>query len=155
MKNNKISFMYADINQGFGGKAQEIYDFLCAEYGFKTKLRNNFGMCRLLYAPNATPEGYGVWFIAHNNMVESKKTGRFTNLITRDLNIIDEIYDEKSDYYYDKTTRVVFIKVKHGKSSQYVFIGLYSPTNYEDRIIDNSKKHVKTYTRIAVTYEVS
>lgn len=149
---NTGRYMYADINSGMGGKAKEIYTDLCHKYGFDLRLSNEFGMCRLLYAPNATHEGYGVWFIAHNNLIESAKTRRFSNVISSNLNNIYEIYDEKSDYYYDKSTRIVFAKVKVGNTHQYAFIGLYSPINYEERTIDGSIKYVKIYERIAVIY---
>lgn len=149
---NSSKYLYADITTGMGGKAQEIYDLCCQKFGFDKRLRSEFGMCRLLYASNATPEGYGVWFIAHNNLIEKSKNSRFSNVISGNLNKIYEIYDEKSDYYYDKSTRIVFAKVKTGKTYQYAFIGLYSPVNYEERTVNAKVKFVKIYERIAITY---
>ena len=63
-----------------GTKAIDNYDRCCTLFGFKSSLRGNFAQQKMLYAKNATTEGYGVWMVAHSSLNENyqqaKASGR-------------------------------------------------------------------------------
>ena len=52
-------------------RAIDTYDVCCDLFGFKRVLRGNFAQQRMLYAQNATPEGYSVWMLAHSSLNEN------------------------------------------------------------------------------------
>ena len=71
------------LTRGFtaGTKAIDNYDKCCALFGFRSSLRGNFGPQRMLYAKNATSDGYSVWMLAHSSLNESfNKNRRWYNI---------------------------------------------------------------------------
>ncbi|MBO5415366.1 MAG: hypothetical protein J6A83_01895 [Clostridia bacterium] len=137
-----------------GTKAIDIYDNYCSKFGFKRSLRGNFAMMKLLYAKNATPEGYSVWMIAHSSLNESylqaKSSGRkwYNKFISP--NIIKKIWINPSEYIEDSSIRVTFAKNKRGN---YVFQGIYRPikTGWED-LNTGRVEWVRTFERISDIY---
>lgn len=137
-----------DMENGFGGSAQPIYDVCCERFGWPRSQRHLFGRQQLLYAEGATPEGYSPWFLAHSNLSETMG-GKWSNRIS--FNTIEETWKERQyDLYHDETIRVTFAKTK---SFGYVFLGVYKPIKVDEKILsDGSKVWVKTYQRISDTY---
>ena len=64
-KNNTMK-----IGFSAGRKAIENYDKCCELFHFKSVLRGSFAPQKMLYARNATPEGYSVWMVAHTSLNE-------------------------------------------------------------------------------------
>ena len=119
-----------NINKGYGGRAQAIYDECCKIFGWDFSKRYLFGLQQILYAEEATPEKYSPWFLPHNNWTE-RKGGNWFNLIHDDL--IEEMWtEEKYGLNHDQTTRVTFAKRKDG---EYVFLGLYVPIEVKTKIL--------------------
>ena len=119
-----------DITKGYGGKAQDIYDQCCKWFGWDYSKRYLFGMMRILYAEEATPEKYSPWFLPHNNWTDTKG-GNWFNKIYND--VIEEMWLEKDERFHnDDTLRVTFVK-NHKK--EYVFLGIYKPVKKETRTL--------------------
>ena len=62
-----------NIHNGYGGRAQAIYDECCKVFGWDSSKRYLFGLQQILYAEKVTPEGYSPWFLPHNNWTETKE----------------------------------------------------------------------------------
>lgn len=130
----------------YGTKAYDIYMQCCRNLGFFTEKKDNFLPRRSLYASKATPEGYAVWMLPHNNL-----TGDATSW----ANIIndDKIYEVwRIDDDGESSDRVTFIKQANG---EYVFMGIYTLEKKDviNRTIDGIPiKVVKTYKRFSEKY---
>lgn len=130
----------------YGTKAYDIYVQCCRNLGFFTEKKSDFLPRRILYASKATPEGYAVWMLPHNNL-----TGDATSW----ANIIndDKIYEVwRIDDDGESSDRVTFIKQANG---EYVFMGIYTLEKKDviNRTIDGIPiKVVKTYKRFSDKY---
>lgn len=108
--------------QDCGAKAKTIYEMCCKRYGFKQEYSGKFGLRQGLYAADATPEGYSVWFLAHSNWTGTEN-GKWKNTIKPLERIITEQWNHlDSRFYYDNGIRIVFAK---NKNMRYVFLGIY------------------------------
>lgn len=138
-----------DLTKGYGGSAQPIYDECCSKFGWDSSQRSLFGKQRGLYAENATPQGYSVWFLAHSNWTQTN-VENWRNKILQET--IEEVWldPQYNSYFHDESIRVVFAKTKY---YGYVFIGLYRSINVEAKILsDGSRVFIKTYQRISDVY---
>lgn len=138
-----------DLTKGYGGSAQPIYDECCIKFGWDSSQRSLFGKQRGLYAENATPQGYSVWFLAHSNWTQTN-VENWRNKILQET--IEEVWldPQYNSYFHDESIRVVFAKAKY---YGYVFIGLYRSINVEAKILsDGSRVSIKTYQRISDVY---
>lgn len=138
-----------DLTKGYGGSAQPIYDECCIKFGWDNSQRGLFGKQRGLYAENATPQGYSVWFLAHSNWTQTN-VENWRNKILQET--IEEVWldPQYNSYLRDESIRVVFAKTKY---YGYVFIGLYRSINVEAKILsDGSRVFIKTYQRISDVY---
>lgn len=130
----------------YGTKAYDIYMKCCRNLGFFTEKKDDFLPRRTLYASKATPEGYAVWMLPHNNL-----TGDATSW----ANIIkdDKIYEVwRIDDDGELSNRVTFIKQANG---EYVFMGIYTLEKKDviNRTINGIPiKVVKTYKRFSDKY---
>ena len=132
------------IGNAFGTNSRRAYLKCCQLFGWDQSAANNFGrQGAQLYAKNATPEGFSPWFISNHNL-EQTKGGKWNNTI--DGNYIYEEWDETDDRLWaDKTTRVVFLKLK----GTYHFFGVYCTENIE---LKANGKYTKTYKRVSKEY---
>ena len=150
------NFNQSVLNYGFtaGTKAIDNYDSCCSLFGFKKFLRGNFAQQKMLYAKNATSEGYSVWMLAHSSLNESfNKNKRWYNIFVYP-DIIREVWFNPSDIsasQEDVSYRVCFAKNKHG---DYVFQGIYAPQKIEWEDVFGKKELVRTFKRISLVYPI-
>ena len=145
------------LTPGFtaGTKAVDNYDECCRLLGFRRSLRSKFVMMQMLYAKNATPEGYSVWMIAHSNSNEEFNDNRkwFNEFTYPD--ILKEIWFDPTDQegsLKDTSIRVCFAKARNGS---YVFQGVYKPEKIEDEKVKNGRiETVRTFRKISGTYPI-
>lgn len=158
-----------DMNKGYGGRAQAIYDEACKVFGWDSSKRYLFGLQQILYAKEATPENYSPWFLTHNNFTQTMN-GTWYNVIKSD-GTIEELWRKPIlandiSVYEDYTTRVTFAKTKE---NGYVFVGLHKAEGIpQERVVKTPiivggkvfKKAgdivwVKTYKLVSDTYPIS
>lgn len=143
------------LTPGFtaGTKAIDNYDECCRWLGFKRSLRRKFGMMQMLYAKNATPEGYSVWMIAHTNLREHFNRDRkwYNKFMSPDL--LKEIWFDPTDQegsLKDTSIRVCFAKARNGS---YVFQGVYKPEKIAyEKVDDGQIELVRTFKKISKIY---
>lgn len=141
-----------------GTNSKNIYEDYAEKFGWDKRQANQFGKRGLpLYARNATPEGYNMWFIGHSNLTATKG-GDWDNEILYGGEKINEYWkkiDNKADFY-DMTHRVVFAKKKDG---YYYFLGIYEVSEKPDltKQIEHNGKYVwvRRYRRICENYPIS
>ena len=141
--------------QAYGTNSGKIYREKAELYDWEKSGEAHFGkQGQPLYARNVTPEGYGVWCIAHSNLT-GDKGGNWDNYIYDDT--IEEFWKKLTfDYlhdFYDTTTRVVFAK----KNGAYEFYGVYElvgEPNLEEREWFGKYGCVKVYRRISKDYPI-
>lgn len=132
-------------NNTYGTVAQKIYDSCCAAFGWDKNKRGLFGRQQELYAEDATPEKYSVWFLAHSNWTDTRN-GQWSNKIYHKIKHINERWDDitKPRFESDAEIRVVFAK---NRDRKYVFLGIYKCLS-----IDTATK-TKIYELIADEYK--
>jgi len=137
-------------NKFYGFKAKDVYNRCCNEYGFDPNLAKRFSYRQRLYAGNATPEGFGVWFIANNNWNKSKG-GSWQNTIAGNFSWITEKWDKNPNQVidcFDSEKRVVFAKdPRH--SDGYIFLGVYKPVLFDERT------KTRRFERVASQYDAA
>lgn len=149
-----ICNMWGAVNNGlvggtiYGTCAYDIYENCCRNLGFDYLQKGKFASQKGLYAPYATKEKYGVWFLPHSNLT-GDATSRWANVVDGD--IIYEVWFENDDVK-DKCDRVVFLKQGCG---EYVFMGIYTLEKVE--VINKYVADVyitvkKTYKKIYNVY---
>lgn len=148
MSTIKLSF---NDGNDLGTTAHKAYAFLARRYKWDINLVKYFEPRQLLYAADATSEGYSVWFLPHSNFISEEDTnGLWKNTFNG-----DKIHEEwlpsiankpHSGLHTDKSTRVVFAKKASGK---YYFMGVYEVTNIEKK---SNGSYVKTYNKISREY---
>lgn len=144
------------LNIGFcvGTRAIDTYDKCCELVGFKKSQRGKFGKQQLLYAQDATPEGYSVWMLAHSNLNEDFNRNKKWYNIFADSETIKEIWLNPSDFHSsqsDKMPRVCFAKNRIG---EYVFKGVYMAKEIGREKINGRDELVRTFKRISSTYPI-
>ena len=141
---NKKALLY--FPHCYGTTAYDIYIQLCYIANFKSILADNFKKQEILFAKNATPENYDVWFLAHSNW-NGTQTNTWKNCIIGDGEAIEEYFlgldseFESSDI--SKYYRLVFVNMCDGR---YAFLGIFEFVK-----IDYMNKS-RTYRRISKVY---
>lgn len=142
------------MGSGFsvGSRAIDTYDRCCELFHFKRDLRGKFAPQQMLYAKNATPEGFSVWMLAHSNLNEHfhNNNNWFNIFVSPDtLKEIwfspDDIQSSQSDYSY----RVCFAKNRQGR---YVFQGIFEPQQIRWEEIHGRQRLVRTFKRVSQCY---
>ena len=133
--------------------ARHAYQTLAREFDWDLDCIDFFGTRRLLYVPDVTPEGFGVWFIAHSNFTSDNDPNEQWNNTIRGDYIFEEWLSPIPTYHKylisDASIRVVFSKKASGN---YYFLGVYAVTNIEKNEKGN---YVKTYERISTVYPMN
>ena len=143
----------AILQRGFtaGTRAIDNYDRCCTLFGFDPARRGSFGRQQMLYAKNATPEGYSVWMLAHTSLNESfNRDRKWYNMFGTDT--IKEIWFDTNDAVgslQDRSVRICFAK----QNGNYVFQGLYEPKTIAiETVPDGECELVRTFQRISLCY---
>ncbi len=147
-----IDHINMDYAGNHGTRAMDIYINMCSRFGWRLHFKGSFGPQRPLYAINATPEGYSVHFLRHNNWTKTDN-GVWFNKIYRDR--IEESWPQKEFYKPEYThikdeIRVVFAHNTKG----YAFIGVYKTIGWEEKYDSqlNEQRIIKTYKLISKEY---
>ena len=138
-----------------GGRAIDVYDACCKDFGWKMSKRGEFAQQQLLYAENATPEGYSVWMIVHSSRCERyDESITWYNFVKGDK--IEEVWNGsgKEALFLDMSRRVTFVKERSDGKPVYKFLGVYEAIGAEMREVCGKKRAVKIYQRVASTYPV-
>ena len=154
------NILTSDIDKDYGGTAQVIYDEGCRVFDWDSSKRYLFGKQKILYAKDATPEHYSVWFLTHNNWTDTKG-GKWYNTIIWDKDkkeyVIEEMWRKFEDEKIENDIRLTFAK---NKNQKYIFLGLYQCREMKKmklrEDIDNIKAGeivlIKTYTLVSKQY---
>ena len=149
------SYKNQTLDYGFsvGTKAIDTYDACCDLFEFKRSLRGNFAQQKKLFATNATVEGYSVWMLAHNSLIETfNKSHNWFNIIV-DSNTIKEVWFDTTEVNTkDFIPRIIFLKNKQGK---YVFNGVYVLEACGMEEIYFKYAFVRTFKKISSTYPIN
>ncbi len=134
-----------------GTVAHRAYRMLADRYNWDLLLASNFEPRKLLYAKNATNEGYSVWFLPHSNFISEDDTnGLWKNTFKKDMLLEewspDAVIKHGFGLFSDKTKRVTFAKKASGK---YYFMGIYEVVDIE-RIGENC--YLKIYKKTSTQY---
>ena len=150
MTSNNTRILDFKDYEDFGYSARDAYRSVGRRYHWDMSLAESFGPQRLLYAKDATLEGFSVWFLAHSNFNE-EDNGIWRNSFDGDY-IREEWLNQNMLHHnkmiLDHTVRVVFAKKKSGK---YYFMGVYVLDNFEK---NDDGNRVKIYRRISTVYPV-
>lgn len=142
-------FSSLEFGKIYGNKALYIYDMCCAVLNFHPSKRENFQRRRILFAQNATPDGYAVWMLPHNNYT-GDASSCWANIIEGD--VIYEAWNIHETGVINDT-RVTFAKQGNG---EYVFMGVYKFESVKEisKVIEGVYiKKIKTYKRILGNYQ--
>lgn len=146
-KNNTMK-----IGFSAGTRAIDNYDKCCELFHFKSVLRGSFAPQKMLYARNATPEGYSVWMLAHTSLNEKfSDNNRWFNFVEPN-GTIREVWFDSSDANMsqkDFSYRVCFIKQRSGL---YEFQGIYKPEKQAWEELHGKLELVRTYVRVSDSY---
>ena len=141
------------LRQGIGPwrRAIDVYDFGCRRFDWDPKKRVHFDRQRILYAADATPEGYAVWCLPHHDWKEPyNEDQNWYNYISESY--IEEVwFADKPNFYSDDSVRVTFIKTK---DNFYEMFGIFRPVRYETKEINGIWRKVKIYQKIADEYPI-
>ena len=138
-----------------GGRAIDVYDACCKDFGWKMSKRGEFTNQKLLYTENATPEGYSVWMIVHTNLCEKyDESITWYNVVKGDK--IEEIWNGSRNelLFLDGSRRVTFARERSDGKPIYKFLGIYELVGAEIREVYGKKRTVKIYQRVSRTYPV-
>lgn len=142
-------FSCLEANYIYGTKALDIYVKCCDLLAFDKSKKHCFNLQQILFAENATPEGYAVWMLPHSNFTGDAKA--WANIIDDGGDTIYEVW-RMDDNDSNSDDRITFVKQGNG---EYVFMGLYTFDRLERicEVIDGVPiKFVKIYKRISKKY---
>ena len=142
----------ADYAYVYGTRAKDVYEKMCDRFGWKRYLSGNFGQQKKLYAMNATPEGYSVHCLRHNNWTKTDNGVWFNKIYG---NRIEESWPIREFYspaytHIKGELRVVFAYNTKG----YAFIGVYETAGWEERYDSQlqEQRMIKTYRLVSKVY---
>ena len=149
-KNNEDNSFF--IAEGYCAetRALDVYKRLSKIFHWDRSQCYNFAPMQFLYAKDATPEGFGVYMLVHNNLCESYNE-IFSWYTYVKGETIEEVWfiPNKRDSE-DLDARVIFARTPRG----YVFQGVYKFYNAEIKVVKGKERLVKTYKRISTTYPI-
>lgn len=148
------SYIFMDRNFKFKysqTSAADIYRELVEDFGFDENLESEFQSFSRLCASKASPENYGVWFIAYSNLSSVQPGKKWSNIVKGKM-----IYEEWEHGLNMRMLgnidekRIVFVKVKSQSYSQlndiYKFYGVYQCIGIDE------KSRIKTYEMVSNVY---
>ena len=138
--------MFAGFQFEYNG--YDVYNRCCDVFGFDKSKNTSFKRHSIMYARNATPEGYSVWFPVHNNLWEDfNDEHKWYNYIFDD--VIEEVWlFDGGSLLNDMSERVTFVRNKEG----YCFYGIYRPVGVDIKEVHGCLRQVKRYERISTRY---
>lgn len=144
---NKLEF---DLFTYYGGNSLDVYSACCKALKWNNDLSYNFGrQGSSLFAENATPEGYAVWFLAHSNYTDNMDNQTWINKISDDQDLIYELWNDVSKSFDRALKRVVFAKTSNGK---YIFLGIY---DFINKFQLKNGSRLRIFRRISKIYPIS
>ena len=140
---------FSELQSGkiYGKKGLDIYDSCCSKLGFNRAKRDSFNIRQIMFASRATPEGFAVWMLTHNDMTGDAAS--WANIIEGEF--VYEVWN-KDESRSNSDIRVTFAKQGSG---EYVFLGVYkfegvkNINGFYDGVFI---KCIKTYKRIESIY---
>lgn len=138
---------FLTVNYNYGTVAQDIYINCCKEFGWDEEQKEKFGEQNVLYAKEATQEGFSPWFLAKHNWnepvekIEDMQGRCFMRYHDSGGDIAEFWLEPPEDFYSDWTGRIVFANSENG----YVFLGECMPSEIRERIIDGKRIYEKSY----------
>ena len=138
---------FLTVNYNYGTVAQDIYISCCKEFGWDEEQKEKFGEQNVLYAKEATQEGFSPWFLAKHNWnepvekIEDMQGRCFMRYHDSGGDIAEFWLEPPEDFYSDWTGRIVFANSENG----YVFLGECMPSEIRERIIDGKRIYEKSY----------
>ncbi len=146
-ENNSFFLSWGDCAET---RALDVYKRLSKIFHWDRSQCYNFAPMQFLYAKKATPEGFGVYMLVHNNLCEAYNE-IFSWYTYMKGDIIEEVwFIPNKAFPEDMDARVIFARTPRG----YVFQGVYKFYNAEIKIIKGKERLVKTYKRISTTYPI-
>ncbi len=137
----------ADLFSYYGSNSLDIYLNFCRRFGWKSNLSDNFGRQGApLFAENATPERYDVWFLSHSNYTENVSNLTWINKISDNLDTVFELWNDNSRHFDMGKPRIIFAKTSNDK---YVFLGIYEVKN---KILLNNGSRLRVFKRLSEVY---
>ena len=141
-------FINSKLTKGkiYGTNAKKTYSACANAFCWDKNEAKNFGWQTLNYSNIATPEGYSVWFLAHNNW-----TGTYTYNVK---NKITETYMEQwwmdsSHPVATKRKRIIFAK----KDNKYIFLGVFEYVGFRrTEFKDGMNYYVERFDLVSETY---
>ena len=144
------AFPILNFGKVYGKSAFDLYLSCCERLSFDPCLSEHFDLRQLLYATNATPEGYSAWMLP-NSSLTGNYSGQWANVIKND--IIYEVHKQPDEG--DTNHRVTFVKQGDGN---YVFWGVYAFEKIVPLggiVIEGIPLYfIKIYKRISKTYPI-
>lgn len=148
------SFQGLQFGKNYGSNSREIYLKGAECFGWDPKFQNEFAVQgKAMYARQATPEGYSVWFVASHRWIGGTAAGKkWHNTIGKQYiheywNMEKQNWDDLQNLKYDFSKRITFAKAKGGG---YVYIGVFQP-RWEPRETKHNEM-VKVYEKVEEKY---
>lgn len=138
---------FLTVNYNYGTVAQDIYISCCKEFGWDEEQKEKFGEQNVLYAKEATQEGFSPWFLAKHNWnepvekIEDMQWRCFMRYHDSGGDIAEFWLEPPDEFYSDWTGRIVFANSENG----YVFLGECTPSGITERIIGGKRIYEKSY----------
>lgn len=133
----------------YGNVAEEIYGQCCRTLEFKWEHKWLFGTRQLLFATQATREGFSVWMLPHSTYTGTS-CGSWANVMRNVGKTIHEVWFV--DHEKDNAPRVTFAKQADGR---YVFMGVYEFAGEQtiNKKVDGVYTYcIRTYMRVDKEY---
>lgn len=149
-----ITPLIVDYAYSYGTRAIEVYENMYRRFGWRLCFKNNFAPQKKLYAMNATPEGYSVHFLRHNNWTKSDNGVWLNKIYTNKIEEswpVKEFYDPQYTHIKGEF-RVVFAHNTKG----YAFVGVYETIGWKETYDTqlHEQRIVKTYKLISKEYPI-
>lgn len=133
---------FLTANYNYGTVAQDIYISCCKEFGWDEGQKEKFGEQNILYAKEATQEGFSPWFLAKHNWNEPvEKIEDMQGRCFIKGSVAEFWLEPPEEFYSDWTDRIVFANSENG----YVFLGECAPSGITERIIGGKRIYEKSY----------
>lgn len=130
----------------YGTNAKKIFSACADSLGWDKNEAKNFGWQTLNYSNIATPEGYSVWFLAHNNWTGTSTYG-VKNKISETY--MEQWWMEPQHSVATKRKRLIFAK----KDNWYMFLGVFEFVGYERREFkDGINYYVERFDLVSENY---
>ena len=143
-----LTKLEADLSVAFGGNSKTIYEQCSGVFDWKKNLSNKFGAMKQMFADDATPEHYGVKFIAFSNYTKDMDNKHWINRFNNNQDILYELWNN-NDTIGKEVEMIVFVKASNG---QYAFIGTYKSEQVIKINYERQQRRLRIYKRISKIY---